>query len=136
MKCQFVVGVLFFCLLLFFSVSSSVNAADFPKQPTQIKLEGATMPPVAFSHDVHVEKEKIDCVKCHHKDPQDPKACAACHREATKAYQLSAACSKCHGKDAKGYQRDAFHRNCRGCHKEMAAKGSKAPTKCMECHKK
>jgi hypothetical protein len=108
--------------LLVSFVSSSLNAAEYPKQPITIKLEGAKMPPVVFSHDVHVEKEKIDCVRCHHKDPQNPKACTVCH-----------------GKEAKGAQppaKDAFHKSCQGCHKEMAAKGVQAPTKCMECHKK
>jgi hypothetical protein len=99
-----------------------VNAAEYPKQPITIKLEGAKMPPVVYSHDVHVEKQKIDCVKCHHKDPQNPKACTVCHGKEAKEAQLSA--------------RDAFHTKCQGCHKEMVAKGLKAPTKCMECHKK
>jgi len=122
MKVASSLGLLFSCLLLLFCLSPTVNAAEHPKEPITIKLEGSKMPPVVFSHPVHVENQKIDCVKCHHKDPQDPKACTTCH-----------------GKEAKGSQpaaRDAFHTRCQTCHKEVAAKGLKAPTKCTECHKK
>jgi hypothetical protein len=121
MKTGLVVGFLFSCLLLSFWVSPT-KAAEYPKTPITIKLEGAKMSPVVFSHAPHGEKQKIECVTCHHKDPQDPKDCTTCH-----------------GKEAKGAQpaaKDAFHTRCQTCHKEMAAKGLKAPTKCMECHKK
>jgi hypothetical protein len=122
MKAASSVGLPFCCFLLLFCLSPAAKAADYPKEPVTIKLEGAKMPPVVFSHAVHVEKQTIDCVKCHHKDPQNPKACTTCH-----------------GKEAKGAQaaaRDAFHARCQTCHKEMAAKGLKPPTKCTECHKK
>ncbi len=115
----------FACALLFgafflFVASPVIYAADHPKQPITIKLEGAKMPPVTFPHSVHVEKHKIECATCHHKDAQDPKAC-----------------TNCHGKDPKApAAKDAFHTRCQGCHKEQAAKGVKAPTKCNECHKK
>ncbi len=122
MKPRFAFVVLFFFLFLVISVTLPAKAAEYPKTPITIKLEGGKMPPVVFPHENHVEKQKIGCEKCHHKDPQDPKACTACH-----------------GKEAKGAQpaaKDAFHKRCQGCHKEEAAKGLNAPTKCMECHKK
>ncbi len=122
MKVTSSVGLLLCSLLLLFCFSSAAKAADYPKEPIAIKLEGAKMPPVVFPHAVHVEKQKIECVTCHHKDAQNPKACTTCH-----------------GKEAKGSQpsaRDAFHGKCQTCHKEMMAKGMKPPTKCTECHKK
>ena len=42
-----------FFLLLF---SSAAPAADYPKEPITIKLEGAKMPPVTFPHETHVER--------------------------------------------------------------------------------
>jgi hypothetical protein len=118
MKTKLAVMLLCGCLLAVFSVSS-VMAADPPKAPIAIKIDGAKMAPVTFTHNVHA---KVDCATCHHKDAQDPKACTTCH-----------------GKDAKGNQpavKDAFHTKCQTCHKDAAAKGAKAPTKCTECHKK
>jgi len=120
MKARFTLCLLSSCLLLL--LVPVAQAADYPKEPVTVKLEGAKMPPVIFSHAGHVESQKIDCVKCHHKDPQSPKACTTCH-----------------GAEAKGSQppaKDAFHTRCQTCHKEMAEKGLKAPTKCTECHKK
>jgi hypothetical protein len=113
---------LFMGVFLLLYASTVVYAADNPTQPLVIKVEGAKMAPVTFSHATHVEKEKLECVKCHHKDPQSPKACTTCH-----------------GKEAKGKTptvKEAFHTQCQGCHKEMVAKGVVAPTKCNECHKK
>lgn len=115
--CAVLIGMLSFVL-----TSPFVYAADYPKQPVTIKLEGAKMPPVTFTHATHIDKAKVACTVCHHKDASDPKACTTCH-----------------GKDAKGSQpaaKDAFHTRCQGCHKESAAKGMSAPTKCTECHKK
>src|SRR5208283_1476435 len=96
-------------------------SADYPKQPITIKVEGAKMPPVIFPHAPHVEKQKVACAVCHHKDADNPKACTTCHG----AKEGGAPPAK-----------DAFHTRCQGCHKEAAAKGMSAPTKCNECHKK
>ena len=122
MKARFTPSALLFCLSLLFLVSPAVYAADYPKEPVTIKLDGAKMAPVAFSHATHVEKVKVDCAKCHHKDAQSPKACITCHGSAAKGSQPAA--------------KDAFHTQCQTCHKAMAAKGTAAPTKCNECHKK
>ena len=109
-------------LSFIFLTSTIVVAADFPKEAVTVKLEGAKMAPVSFSHDTHVNKAKVECAKCHHKDAQAPKACTTCHKAEAKDKTLAA--------------KDAFHNMCQGCHKEAAAKGAKAPTKCNECHKK
>jgi hypothetical protein len=114
--------VLLFCLSFLFLASTVVTAADYPKGPVTVKLEGAKMAPVTFSHETHVTKNKLECAKCHHKDAQDPKACMTCHKQ--------------EAKDKAPAAKDAFHTLCQGCHKEAAAKGAKAPTKCNECHKK
>lgn len=122
MKIRFTPCALLFCLLLLFLVSPAIYAADYPKGPVTVKLEGAKMAPVTFSHATHVEKVKLDCVKCHHKDAQSPKACTTCHGATAKDNMPAA--------------KDAFHKLCQTCHKEMTAKGTPAPTKCNECHKK
>jgi hypothetical protein len=114
--------VLLFAVLFFLVGSTVVCAAQPPDKPTVLRLEGGKMPPVTFSHATHVDQNKIDCAKCHHKDVQAPKACTTCH-----------------GREAKGKapaSKDAFHTVCQTCHNEAAAKGAKAPTKCTECHKK
>lgn len=94
-----------------------------PPESVTIKLEGAKMAPVAFSHPTHVDKAKLDCAVCHHKDAKEPAGCSTCHpaKEA---------------KDKAPMGRDAFHKLCQTCHKDVAAKGKAAPTKCNECHKK
>jgi len=115
--------MLFAMLSFLFFFSLSASAADYPKEPVTIKMEGAKMAPVTFPHEVHVVKAKVACATCHHKDAQSPKACTTCHDP----------------KEAKGgapLAKDAFHERCQGCHKESAAKGMSAPTKCNECHKK
>jgi len=105
---------------------ASVGAQD--KKPAgvmSLKLEGAKLAPVSFSHPTHVDKAKIDCAVCHHKDkdPKQPAGCASCH-DVKQA------------KDKTPLAKDAFHKQCRTCHKEKAAQEAKAPTKCNECHKK
>jgi len=97
--------------------------ADTLGLPVVIKADGAKMAPVTFSHAVHVEKVKVECVKCHHKEPDNPKACKTCH-------DLKEV------KNGAPKIQDAFHKLCQTCHKEQAEKGAKAPTKCNECHKK
>jgi len=123
MKTRLPVCALMFAMLSLFLVPFAASAADYPKEPITIKLEGAKMAPVTFSHETHVVKAKVACATCHHKDAQDPKACTTCHGP----------------KEAKGgapAAKDALHTKCQSCHKESAAKGVSAPTKCNECHKK
>ena len=84
MKARFTPCALLSCLSLLFLVSPAVYAANYPKEPVTIKLDGAKMAPVTFSHATHVEKVKVDCAKCHHKDAQSPKACTTCHGSAAK----------------------------------------------------
>jgi len=121
MKARSVAALLVACFLLILFASPAAKAAEPPKGPITIKLEGARMPLVTFPHEVH-EKRSIECVKCHHKDPQDPKACTTCHEKEAKGEAIPA--------------KEAFHNLCLGCHREVVKQGPKAPTKCMECHKR
>mgnify|MGYP005837793427 CR=1 FL=1 len=109
--------------LMGFSVTSLATNDKQPPDTVAIKLEGGKLPPVSFSHKIHVEKNKLECVTCHHKDPKEPQACSKCHLLAEV-------------KDKAPLAKDAYHKQCQTCHKESAAKGVKAPTACNECHKK
>ncbi|MBA4416688.1 MAG: cytochrome C3 subunit A [Syntrophus sp. (in: bacteria)] len=113
--------ILLFCI---FSLCSLAWAQKKPADPISLKLEGAKMAPVPFSHPVHIEKAKIDCAACHHKDknPKEPVGCLQCHQKETKDNVADA--------------KKAFHKQCITCHKESTAKGVTAPVKCNECHKK
>jgi hypothetical protein len=126
MKKQVLVFVtLFAFFLLIFSFVGPALADKQPPEPSVIKLEGAKLPPVSFSHKTHVEKNKLECAKCHHKDKdsKEPQACAKCHLVAEV-------------KDKAPIAKDAFHKQCQTCHKESSANGVKAPTSCNDCHKK
>jgi hypothetical protein len=107
-------------VLAAFLLVGVTHAAEAPKGPVVIKADGAKMAPVTFSHETH---SKVECVKCHHKDADNPKACKTCHD----IKEVKNNASKI---------QDAFHKACQTCHKEQAEKGAKAPTKCNECHKK
>lgn len=101
-------------------------AAAAPDTVTLDKVK-QTQAPVVFPHKAHAETQKIECKTCHHKDADPTKAatsCYNCHKAAADAATKAP--------DAK----TAFHTRCQGCHKEKQATNPKAPTKCMECHKK
>lgn len=116
--------VVFFSMIIFvFSLYSISGAQQKVPGPTVIKLDGAKLPPVNFSHSIHVEKNKLECVACHHKDPKEPQACVKCHLVAEV-------------KDKAPIAKDAYHKQCQACHKDSSAKGVKAPTACNDCHKK
>ena len=120
------VSVYVVCLAVAASFLFAAGASYAQKTPpatVTIKIEGAKMAPVTFSHPTHSDKAKVDCAVCHHKDAKDPAKCTTCHD----------------AKEAKGgasIAKDAFHNKCQTCHKEAASKGKAAPTKCTECHKK
>jgi len=124
-KKLFIIVVCFLVFIGFFLLTDFASAQKKPAEPMMLILEGAKLPPVPFSHTSHAEKEKIECVVCHHKDKdaKEPQACGTCHL--LKEVKDNAAPAK-----------DAFHKNCQTCHKENVAKGKAAPVKCNECHKK
>jgi hypothetical protein len=114
-------------LVAFFCVFATDVAAAEKKMPDTmaLKIEGAKLGPVPFSHITHTEKAKIDCTTCHHKDKnsKEPDKCETCHM--LKEVKEKAVPAK-----------DAFHKKCQTCHKENVAKGGGAPVKCNDCHKK
>ena len=115
--------VIFSIIFFVISLYTVVGAQQKVPEPKAIKLDGAKLPPVNFSHATHVEKNKLECVACHHKDPKEPQACVKCHL-------ISEV------KDNAPIAKDAFHKMCQTCHKDSSAKGVKAPTACNDCHKK
>jgi len=114
-----------YALFLIALVTPGVSAENKPPDTLVLKVEGAKLPPVRFSHTTHTRDAGRDCVVCHHKDkdPKDPGKCETCH-------MLKEV------KEGAPPLRDAFHGKCQACHKEVSAKGISAPTKCNDCHKK
>jgi len=118
-------SVLFTLSLITFAIFNAFGAEKKPPETVMIKLQGGKLPPVNFSHPIHVEKQKLECVTCHHKDkdPSVPEPCVSCH-------------SVTEAKNNAPIAKDAFHAKCRTCHVGTTAQGIKAPTTCNECHKK
>ncbi|MCX7858071.1 MAG: cytochrome c family protein [Deltaproteobacteria bacterium] len=118
------VGFIVFALSLMFVFSVSFAQKKVSDVIT-LKMEGGKLAPVNFPHALHADKQKIECAKCHHKepDPTQPEQCIKCH-------PITGA------KEGVPVFKDAYHKQCIDCHKEVVAKGNKAPTKCTECHKK
>ena len=126
MKYRFYAPALSCLAIIAFLVISTVAIAEkTPPETVTLQMEGGKFGVVPFPHKTHVDAEKIDCAKCHHKDkdPKAPEKCMTCHL----AKEV---------KDNAPLAKDAYHKNCQTCHKEEAAKGKKAPVKCNECHKK
>lgn len=103
--------------------------------PDVIVLKGAPMGGVKFLHSAHAKDRNIKCETCHHASkPESPaqaaqQRCTDCHTVAVKA-------------PMKTKRQAAFHNPtatagvCIDCHKRENASGTKAPTKCLECHQK
>ena len=114
-----------------------MESAEPKKVPTQdvFMLRDSPLGVVKFEHKLHQERAANKCETCHHASrPEKP----------AKAAQQS--CFDCHTKPPqsgmKTGRQGAFHSptaqagTCIDCHKIQNAQGKKAPTKCMECHKK
>lgn len=104
--------------------------------PDTVILKGAPMGGVKLTHKMHSETYAAKkCDTCHH---------ASKPEKANSAPQQ--ACFDCHSTPAKAPMKTnkqaAFHNpmakagTCINCHVAENAKGKKAPTKCIECHKK
>lgn len=113
------------------------ESAEPKKVPSQdvFMLRDSPLGVVKFEHKLHQERVANKCETCHHASrPEKP----------AKAPQQS--CFDCHTKPPqpgmKTGRQGAFHSptaqagTCIDCHKMQNAQGKKAPTKCMECHKK
>jgi len=115
----------------------NTESAEPKKVPTQdvFMLRDSPLGVVKFEHKLHQERAANKCETCHHTSrPEKP----------AKAAQQS--CFDCHTKPPqpgmKTGRQGAFHNpaaqagTCIDCHRTQNAQGKKAPTKCMECHKK
>jgi hypothetical protein len=111
--------------------------AELKKMPTRdvFMLRDSPLGVVKFEHKLHQERTANKCETCHHTSrPEKP----------AKAAQQS--CFDCHTNPPqpgmKTGRQGAFHNptaqtgTCIDCHRTQNAQGKKAPTKCMECHKK
>jgi hypothetical protein len=123
----------FWLFAVVFGLSAAAHSAkkDPPKDKIVIKGCAKKKKPVEFDHPKHVayaEKNKQDCVVCHHlvenKEP-DKQKCSECHAEAKEKVGSCTDQSK---------SKNPFHVRCIGCHQEL--KSEKAPTKCNDCHQK
>lgn len=104
-------------VLLFLMVATGYATSDCPAKDVIIKARpNMKLQPVPFSHTTHVDKQKIDCAVCHHKDAAKPKACTTCH--------------KIEGQEEATSAKEPFHGKCRTCHKEQVT------IKCYYCHHK
>jgi Class III cytochrome C family len=120
--------------LSLFVIAFSLSAAE-TIPPDTVILKGNPMGGVKFDHKAHIERAEKKCQVCHH--PSKPEKPLASPQES---------CFDCHTKPptaaVKVNRQGAFHNpsatagTCIDCHKAQNAKGMKAPTKCMECHKK
>lgn len=90
---------------------------------------------VKYPHAVHSKMAGTPCTTCHH---------ASKPEKAYPAKVAHEACGDCHTKPAVAPMKtvNPFHVAmakgglCIDCHIKQNAAGKKAPTKCMECHKK
>ena len=122
-RSRFIEIVLLAGVVALLVIGGHAIADKTPPDAITLEAEGAKFGPVPFPHKVHAETEKIDCVKCHHKekDLKEAQKCSSCHLPKEV-------------KDNAPLTKDAFHKNCQTCHKESVEKGKKAPVKCNECH--
>jgi hypothetical protein len=119
--------------LVFLGTNQAFAQAKQP--PGTVILKGSPMGGVKFDHKAHEARADKKCETCHHASkPEKPasapqQACFDCHTTPAKA-------------PMKTNRQGAFHNpmakagTCIDCHLAENAKGKKAPTKCMECHKK
>jgi hypothetical protein len=118
------------------AVSRSAGAPKQAETPDEILLKGAPLGGVKFTHKLHAEGHAAKkCETCHHASkPAKPntepqQACRDCHTKPTQAGMkvgLQAAFHAPTGKTG----------TCIDCHVKESAAGKKAPTKCVDCHKK
>lgn len=113
-------------------LSTTAFAADQAKDTYTLP---ATPGAVTFNHKAHAVDRKIACTTCHHASkPEKPsksaqEACGDCHTKTVAAPMKTKLQAAFHNPTAKAGL-------CIDCHVKENAAGKKAPTKCMECHKK
>lgn len=109
------------------ALAAAVGLALAATAPDTVPLDKVKdkMAPVVFPHKLHAVDQKFECKICHHKDADPAKAVVSCYN-----------CHKAAAVDKTPDAKTAFHTRCKGCHTQKQATNPKAPTKCMDCHKK
>ena len=98
-------------------------------------LKGSPMGGVKFEHKLHQTRAEGKCQTCHHASkPEKPlkaaqEACMDCHTRPPQPGMTT-------GLPGAFHNPTATAGTCIDCHKLQDAQGKKAPTKCMECHKR
>ena len=124
------------CVLVAAFAAPRAAGQSKEKEPATIILKGAPIGGVKFDHKLHAKDRAAGkCETCHHASKAE-KPSKVAHQK----------CTDCHTKVAtapmKTKTQAAFHDPmakagvCITCHTAENAKGKKAPTKCMDCHKK
>lgn len=115
-------------ILITFGILGMVSGlvAKAPPKKVVIKSCQKKRPPVAFDHEKHSKKLKIECKACHHavKAKDKYQKCITCH--AGKKKGKKPGCSEM------SMKKNPYHLNCAGCHKDK----NKGPKTCKGCHKK
>lgn len=105
------------------ALGGTLALAKDPPKKTVIKACAKKQPGVAFDHEAHTKKQKIECKTCHHTGKNESCSTAKCH--AGKAEGKRPGCEEM------SLTKNPFHVTCIGCHKK-----GEGPKKCKECHKK
>lgn len=121
------------CVLV--AAIAAPRAAGQSKEPDTVILKGSPMGGVKFEHKLHAKDRGVKCETCHHASkPEKPskianQKCTDCHTKAVAAPMKTKTQAAFHDPMAKAGV-------CITCHTTENAKGKKAPTKCLDCHKK
>jgi hypothetical protein len=127
------------CLTLSFFLVANVPVARAEERagpPDVVILRGCPLGGVLFAHKVHAENYAGGrCETCHHPSrPEKPasapqQACRSCHVKPPQPPMKT-------GTQAAFHNPTATSGTCIDCHLRMNATGKKAPTLCMQCHKR
>ena len=123
---------------------------DTSEIPDVIKIP-SSVGEVIFPHKMHIEKEEIECVECHHQinakelDTPHPEyfkstwiKCNICHTGSDNVIQKVYTCSKCHHSKPENIADETLsakvviHKKCWGCHD--IGTGKEASENCKMCH--
>ncbi|MBI2215296.1 MAG: cytochrome c3 family protein [Acidobacteria bacterium] len=117
-------------IMLFATGALAVKANAAPAKIT-VDAAAKKQPAVTFDHAAHGKLTK--CETCHHTQKglagtsaDEVKKCSSCHLTPEKAETPKIS--------EMSMTKNPYHISCIKCHKD--SKNAKAPTKCVDCHKK
>jgi hypothetical protein len=130
-------GVPLRALAFFLLVNTHVGLAEETTEPPDvIILKGCPLGGVLFPHKAHAGNYAGGrCETCHHPSrPEKPstapqQACRSCHVTPPPPPMKT-------GTEAAFHNPSATSGTCIDCHVRLNAAGKKAPTQCMQCHKR